>query len=58
MFNMGEMIYQIIVWGLIILFVISFTLFIRRLLLNQQAQKIQLKEIEMKLDKLMKLMNG
>ncbi|WP_244950510.1 DUF4083 family protein [Psychrobacillus lasiicapitis] len=52
------MIYQIIVWGLIILFVISFTLFIRRLLLNQQAQKIQLKEIEMKLDKLMKLMNG
>ncbi|MDI2588806.1 DUF4083 domain-containing protein [Psychrobacillus sp. NEAU-3TGS] len=58
MFNMGEIIYQIIVWGLIILFVISFTLFIRRLLLNQQAQKNQLKEIEKKLDKLMRLMNG
>lgn len=58
MFNMGEIIYQIIVWGLIILFVISFTLFIRRLLLNQQAQKNQLKEIEKKLDKLIRLMNG
>ncbi|MFJ5772105.1 DUF4083 domain-containing protein [Psychrobacillus sp. NPDC093180] len=58
MFNMGEMIYLIIVWGLIILFVVSFTLFIRRLLLNQQAQKNQLQEIEKKLDKLMKLMNG
>ncbi|WP_093269479.1 DUF4083 domain-containing protein [Psychrobacillus sp. OK032] len=58
MFNVGDLIYQIIVLGLIILFVVSFTLFIRRLLLNQQAKKTQLNEIEKKLDKIMELMNG
>lgn len=58
MLNVGDMIYQIIVLGLIIFFVVSFTLFIRRLLLNQQAKKNQLNEIEKKLDKIMELMNG
>ncbi|SES13107.1 DUF4083 domain-containing protein [Psychrobacillus sp. OK032] len=58
MFNVGDMIYQIIVLGLIVLFVVSFTLFIRRLLLNQQAKKHQLNEFEMKLDKIMELIKG
>ena len=54
---MGDIIYQVIVWGLIGLFVISFTLFIRRLLLNQQANKHQLIELEKKLDKIIELMD-
>ena len=57
MFNVGDMIYQVIVLGLIILFVVSFTLFIRKLLLNQQAKKHQLNELEMKLDKIIELMD-
>ncbi|MEK5215958.1 DUF4083 domain-containing protein [Psychrobacillus sp. FSL H8-0487] len=57
MFNVGDMIYQVIVLGLIVLFVVSFTLFIRRLLLNQQAKKHQLKELGKKLDKIIELMD-
>ena len=57
MFNVGDTIYQIIVLGLIVLFVVSFTLFIRRLLLNQQAKKHQLNELEKKLDKIIELMD-
>ncbi|MEK3953826.1 DUF4083 domain-containing protein [Psychrobacillus sp. FSL K6-1464] len=51
------MIYQVIVLGLIVLFVVSFTLFIRRLLLNQQAKKHQLNELGKKLDKIIELMD-
>ncbi|WP_419962380.1 DUF4083 domain-containing protein [Psychrobacillus sp. BM2] len=57
MFNVGDMIYQVIVLGLILLFVVSFTLFIRRLLLNQQAKVHQLNELEKKLDKILELMD-
>ena len=57
MFNVGDMIYQVIVLGLIVLFVVSFTLFIRRLLLNQQAKKHQLNELGKKLDKIIELMD-
>ncbi|WP_419961743.1 DUF4083 domain-containing protein [Psychrobacillus sp. BM2] len=57
MFNVGDMIYQIIVLALIVLFVVSFSLFIRRILLNQQAKKHQLNELEKKLDKIIELMD-
>ncbi len=57
MFNVGDMIYQVIVLGLIVLFVVSFSLFIRRMLLNQQAKMRQLNEIEKKLDKIIELMD-
>lgn len=57
MFNVGDMIYQVIVLGLIVLFVVSFSLFIRRMLLNQQAKMHQLNELEKKLDKIIKLMD-
>ncbi|MFB5089770.1 DUF4083 family protein [Psychrobacillus sp. PGGUH221] len=57
MFNVGDIIYQVIVLGLIVLFVVSFTLFLRRLLLNQQAKKHQLNELEKKLDKKIELMD-
>lgn len=57
MFNLGDMIYQVIVLGLIVLFLVSFSLFIRRMLLNQQAKMRQLNELEKKLDKIIKLMD-
>jgi hypothetical protein len=57
MFNVGDMIYQVIVLGLIVLFVVSFSLFIRRMLLNQKAKMRQLNEIEKKLDKIIELMD-
>ncbi|MFJ8260820.1 DUF4083 domain-containing protein [Rummeliibacillus sp. NPDC094406] len=56
MFNVGDLIYQIIVLGLIVLFVVSFTLFIRRFLLNQQAKRNQFNTLEKKLDKITELM--
>jgi len=57
MFNVGDMIYQVLVLGLIVLFVVSFSLFIRRMLLNQQAKMHQLNELEKKLDKIIELMD-
>ena len=57
MFNMGDMIYQVIVLGLIVLSVVSFSLFIRRMLLNQQTKKHQLNELEKKSDKIIELMD-
>jgi len=57
MFNVGDMIYQVIVLGLIVLFVVSFSLFIRRILLNQQVKNHQLNELEKKLDKIIELMD-
>jgi Domain of unknown function (DUF4083) len=45
-------IYQIIVFGLIILFVVSFFLFIRRILINASLRIKKLNEIGEKLDKI------
>ncbi|MCU9595686.1 DUF4083 domain-containing protein [Caldibacillus thermolactis] len=45
-------IYQIIVFGLIILFVVSFFLFIRRILINATLRIKKLNEIGEKLDKI------
>lgn len=55
MFSLADALFQVIVLGLIVLFVVSFTLFIRRLLVNQQAKKTQLNELEKKLDKIIGL---
>lgn len=56
MFSLADALFQVIVLGLIILFVVSFSLFIRRLLVNQQAKNSQLNELEKKLDKIIGLM--
>ena len=45
-------IYQIIVFGLIILFVVSFFLFIRRIMMNATLRIKKLNEIGEKLDKI------
>ncbi len=56
MFSLADALYQVIVLGLVILFVISFSLFIRRLLVNQKVKNSQLNELEKKLDKIIGLM--
>jgi hypothetical protein len=53
---MGTIIFQIIIFGLIALFVISFTLFVRRLLVNSTVKNNQLNEIGNKLDRMIELL--
>ncbi len=50
------MIYLCIMIGLIVLFVVSFTLFIRRLLINSSTKNVQSDQIEKKLDKIIELL--
>ncbi|WP_404469828.1 DUF4083 domain-containing protein [Sutcliffiella horikoshii] len=47
---MGDAIFQFVVFGLIILGSLSFTLFIRRLLINASYKNQRLNNIEQKLD--------
>ncbi|GAE25397.1 hypothetical protein JCM9140_1389 [Halalkalibacter wakoensis JCM 9140] len=52
----GSVIYQLVTFGLIILFAVSFTLFIRRLLVNSASKQRQNKEIGEKLDRIIELL--
>ncbi|MFX3635820.1 MAG: DUF4083 domain-containing protein [Candidatus Pristimantibacillus sp.] len=54
-FNVASVVYLGIIIGLIVLFIVSFTLFIRRLLINSSV-KNQTDEIEKKLDKIIDLL--
>ncbi|TYS67433.1 DUF4083 domain-containing protein [Sutcliffiella horikoshii] len=47
---MGDAIFQLVVFGLLILGSLSFTLFIRRLLVNASIKNQRLNNIEQKLD--------
>ncbi|NMH71995.1 DUF4083 domain-containing protein [Bacillus sp. RO2] len=47
---MGDLIFQLVVFGLLILGSLSFTLFIKRLLVNASYKNQRLKNIEQKLD--------
>ena len=53
---MISIVYLIIIIGLIALFVVSFTLFIRRLLINSSIKSSRSIEIEKKLDKIIELL--
>ncbi|RFB20741.1 DUF4083 domain-containing protein [Bacillus sp. ALD] len=55
-FNVISIVYLIIIIGLIALFVVSFTLFIRRLLINSSIKSRRSTEIEKKLDKIIELL--
>ena len=55
-FNVFSIVYLIIIIGLIALFVVSFTLFIRRLLINSSIKSNRSIEIEKKLDKIIELL--
>ncbi|WP_078552733.1 DUF4083 domain-containing protein [Bacillus alkalicellulosilyticus] len=54
-FNLASIIYLCLVIVLIVIFVVSFTLFIRRLIINSAAKSNQTVEIEKKLDKIIDL---
>jgi hypothetical protein len=54
--NVGDIIFQLVVFGLIILFFVSFALFIRSLI-NKQRKKVHSNSnIEAKLDKIIELL--
>ncbi|MGG0309102.1 DUF4083 family protein [Priestia megaterium] len=53
---MISIVYLIIIIGLIALFIVSFTLFIRRLLINSSIKSSCSIEIEKKLDKIIELL--
>ncbi|MES9759991.1 DUF4083 domain-containing protein [Priestia megaterium] len=55
-FNVISILYLIVIIGLIALFVVSFTLFIRRLLINSSIKSNRSIEIEKKLDKIIELL--
>ncbi|AQU77158.1 DUF4083 family protein [Priestia megaterium] len=55
-FNVISIVYLIIIIGLIALFIVSFTLFIRRLLINSSIKSNRSIEIEKKLDKIIELL--
>ncbi|MFI8658057.1 DUF4083 family protein [Priestia megaterium] len=55
-FNVFSIVYLIIIIGLIALSVVSFTLFIRRLLINSSIKSNRSIEIEKKLDKIIELL--
>ncbi|MGX4607649.1 DUF4083 domain-containing protein [Priestia sp. JNUCC 25] len=53
--NVISIVYLVIIIGLIALFMISFTLFIRRLLINSSTKSKHSIEIDKKLDKIIEL---
>ncbi|WP_394514359.1 DUF4083 domain-containing protein [Priestia aryabhattai] len=55
-FNLVSIVYLVIVIGLIALFVISFSLFMRRLLINSSLKTKHSIEIDKKLDKIIELL--
>ncbi|MGE6833476.1 DUF4083 domain-containing protein [Priestia megaterium] len=55
-FNVISIVYLIVIIGLIALFVVSFTLFIQRLLINSSIKSNRSIEIEKKLDKIIELL--
>ncbi|MDD9781443.1 DUF4083 family protein [Priestia megaterium] len=55
-FNVISIVYLITTIGLIALFVVSFTLFIRKLLINSSIKSNRSIEIEKKLDKIIELL--
>jgi hypothetical protein len=52
----GDIFYKIIILTLFNIGIISFVLFIRRLLVNSYARKSHNKEIEVKLDKIINIL--
>ncbi|MEI5907031.1 DUF4083 domain-containing protein [Bacillus spongiae] len=57
-FHLASVVYLGIVIGLIVLFVFSFTLYIRRLKVNSSVKNNQIVEIEKKLDKIIDLLEN
>ncbi|WP_144475630.1 DUF4083 domain-containing protein [Cytobacillus oceanisediminis] len=55
-FNIASLFFNGIVIVLIILFVVSFTLFIRRIIINTSSKSTQTNEIEKKIDKIIDLL--
>ncbi|MED4063076.1 DUF4083 domain-containing protein [Priestia megaterium] len=55
-FSLVSIVYLVIVIGLIALFIVSFSLFMRRLLINSSLKTKHSSEIDKKLDKIIELL--
>lgn len=54
--SFGLIMYMGVIIGLSVIFVLSFTFFIRRILINSTVKKTRLLEIDKKLDKIIDLL--
>ncbi|MFB1082685.1 DUF4083 domain-containing protein [Jeotgalibacillus sp. JSM ZJ347] len=55
-FSLGDMIFQLVMLGFIALFIISFSLFIRRMVVTRTVQNRQSDETNEKLDRIISLL--
>ncbi|MBM7579416.1 DUF4083 domain-containing protein [Jeotgalibacillus terrae] len=55
-FSTGDIIFQVMMLGLLVLFVISFSLFIRRMLVTKTVQNRKSEETNEKLDRIIELL--
>ncbi|OAT82599.1 hypothetical protein A6P54_08630 [Bacillus sp. MKU004] len=55
-YNLGDILFQLIVFSLIIIGVVSFTLFIRRLIINSKVQSHSAVDLNKKLDRIIELL--
>lgn len=54
--HIGDLLFQVIIFSLLLLGVVSFTLFIRRLLFNTKVTEHNSDEISRKLDRIIELL--
>ncbi|KIL51425.1 hypothetical protein KP77_09370 [Jeotgalibacillus alimentarius] len=55
-FSTGDIIFQIMMIGLLVLFVVSFSLFIRRMLITRTVQNRKSEDTNEKLDRIIELL--
>ncbi|WP_050614400.1 DUF4083 domain-containing protein [Bacillus testis] len=57
-YNAGDIIFQVLFIALLVVFAVSFVLFIRRLLVNSSSRYKESVEINQKLDKIMNIIES
>ena len=55
-FSAGDIIFQLIMFGLLILFIVSFSMFIKRIIVTKSVQNRQSDETNEKLDRIIALL--
>ncbi len=55
-FSAGDIIFQLVVFGLLILFIVSFSMFIKRIIVTKSVQNRQSDETNEKLDRIIALL--
>ncbi|AJD89797.1 hypothetical protein JMA_04800 [Jeotgalibacillus malaysiensis] len=55
-FSAGDIIFQLVMFGLLILFIVSFSMFIKRIIVTKSVQNRQSDETNEKLDRIIALL--